>query len=151
MLQARDDVQALYSADIRGWARKVRADRRLVPADASISRVSRTCGSTVTLDVRYEGETITALGYHTRSCTLGMATTAVMVQLAPGRSFQEIDMAGQMLTRLLAGEDVRFPSDWEVLAMLAAARAFPSRHGAILLPFDILQRANFRTAPAADT
>ncbi|HHG5368185.1 TPA: iron-sulfur cluster assembly scaffold protein [Pseudomonas aeruginosa] len=142
---ARDDLQALYSTDIRKWASKVRADRRLVPANASITHVSRTCGSTVTLDICYEGETIVALGYRTRACTLGMAATAVVAQIAPGHTQDEIAGIRQQLARFLAGEEVLFPPAWTVLTMFSAARRFPARHDAILLPFDILlPRDNLR-------
>jgi len=132
------DPSTLYSDQVRGWARKVRADKRLAAPDASITRTSRLCGSTITLDVRHRDDTITALGWYTRTCSLGMAATAVLVHAAPGRRFEEVGTAGQQLACLLAGAEADFPAGWEMLAMFSAARELTVRHGAILLPFEIM-------------
>jgi len=132
------DPGTLYSDEVRGWARKVRADKRLVKPDASITRTSRICGSTVTLDICQSKDTITALGWRTRACSLSMAATAAVVHTAPGRKFSEVYTAGQQLARLLAGTEADFPAGWEMLAMFSAARELTARHGAILLPFEIM-------------
>lgn len=135
------DLDNLYQARVRNWARKVRNDARLVPADLTVSRTSPLCGSTLALDIRHDGRFVTALGYRARACTLGMASTAVVVAKAPGQSFAEIGEAGAQLAALLAGENVVFPDHWAELGMFTAARAFPTRHGSIMLPFDALAEA----------
>jgi len=135
------DLDALYQARVRNWARKVRNDARLVPADLTVSRTSPLCGSTLALDIRHDGRLVTALGYRARACTLGMASTAVVVAKAPGQSFAEIGEAGAQLAALLAGVDVNFADYWAELGMFTAARAFPTRHGSIMLPFDALAEA----------
>lgn len=135
------DLAQLYEARVRDWARKVRNDARLAPADLTVSRTSPLCGSTLALDIRHEGEVVTGLGYRARACTLGMASTAVVAAKAPGRSFGEIAETGARLAALLAGEDVVFADHWAELGMFTAARAFPTRHGSIMLPFDALAEA----------
>ncbi len=135
------DLDDLYQARVREWARKVRNDARLMPADLTVSRTSPLCGSTLALDIRHEENVVTALGYRARACTLGMASTAVVVVKAPGRRFAEIGEAGAQLAALLAGENVVFPNHWAELGMFTAARAFPTRHGSIMLPFDALAEA----------
>lgn len=135
------DLAQLYEARVRDWARKVRNDARLAPADLTVSRTSPLCGSTLALDIRHKGEVVTALGYRARACTLGMAATAVVAAKAPGRSFGEIAETGAQLAALLAGEDVVFADHWAELGMFTAARAFPTRHGSIMLPFDALAEA----------
>lgn len=136
------DLAALYQRDLRDWAAQVRADRRLVPADASITRTSRTCGSSVTLDIRRDGGRILELGWRTRACTLGMASTAVVMRNAPGQSLAEVAQVAEALRRLLAGEDVSFPRPWQDLARFTAARSFPARHNSIMLPFEALIEAS---------
>jgi len=133
-----DDPRVLYGDAVKRWARQVRVDRRLRQPDLSISRTSRICGSTVTLDICHRGEIITALGYRTRACSLGMAATAVLVHTAPGRGFQEVGLAGQWLADLLTGAQRQVPAGWEALLMFSAARTLVARHGSILLPFDII-------------
>jgi NifU-like protein involved in Fe-S cluster formation len=135
------ELRALYEERVRGWARRVRCDARLAPADLVVVRTSPACGSTLTLDVRWEGDRIVALGYRARACTLGMASAAVVVATAVGESFADVLAAGRSLAELLAGAEARFPEPWRELEMFAAARAFPSRHGSIMLPFEALREA----------
>ena len=132
---------------MRDWARRVRDDVRLVPADLCVTRTSPLCGSTLTLDVRSENGRIVGLGHRARACTLGMASTAIVVGRAKGARFAEIAEAGEALAALLAGEDARFPPAWRELDVFVAARAFPSRRGSILLPFEALAEAESRLSP----
>lgn len=132
------ELAALYRHDLRDWAAQVRNDRRLVPADASITRTSRTCGSSVTLDIRRHEDRILELGWRVRACTLGMAATAVVVRHAPGRRFDDVAGVAAMVGDLLNGEDVVFPDGWRDLAAFQAARNFPARHNSIMLAFAAL-------------
>lgn len=134
-------LEALYTRGLRDLATSIRADRRLVPADISVTRRSRTCGSSVTLDVRLDGDRLAALGWRTRACTLSMGATAVIVAHAPGRTFLEIARIAELLRRLLEGKDVSFPKPWGDLKMFAAAQNLRARHGAIMLPFEVLAEA----------
>lgn len=142
------DLAALYQDRVRHWAARVRNDRRLSPADFTVTKKSPVCGSALTLDVRAQGRTIQELGYRVRACTLGMASAAVVVATAPRRPVEETLAAGQVLRKLLAGEEVTFPAPWEALEMFVAARDFPTRHGSILLPFEALTEAFSSSAPA---
>lgn len=135
------DLAALYQERVRHWAARVRNDRRLSPADVTVTKKSPICGSALTLDVRAQDRTVTELGYRVRACTLGMASAAVVVATAPGRAAEDTLAAGQRLRELLTGEDTRFPAPWEALEMFIAARDFPTRHGSILLPFEALAEA----------
>lgn len=134
-------IAELYRRELRELASKVRADKRLQSAELTVARTSRTCGSTVTLDIAQLNGVISDLGWRTRACTLGMAATAAVISHAPGKSFAECSRIGEDLRRLLAGEEVTFPAEWRDLSMFKAARALPERHGSILLPFDALEEA----------
>lgn len=142
------ELTALYQSDLRDWAAQVRKDTRLVPAGVSITRNSRTCGSSVTLDIRRDEDRILELGWRTRACTLGMASTAIVVRNASGRSFAEIAQAADTLRRLLRGDDVSFSRQWEDLAKFTAARNFPARHNSIMLPFEALAEASLSDGTA---
>lgn len=136
------EFAALYRRDLRDLAAQVRNDRRLVPADFSITRNSRTCGSSVTLDIRCDLDRILELGWRTRACTLGMASTAVVVRNAPGQDFAEVEKAAYTLRCFLKGGDVSFPRQWEDLAKFKVARSFTARHNSIMLPFEALAEAS---------
>lgn len=140
-MTANAELAALYQRDLRDWAAQVRNDKRLVPANISVTRISRICGSSVTLDIRHNKDRILEIGWRTRACTLGMASTAVVVRNALGQSFADVAHAGETLRRFLAGEDVSFSGKWGDLAKFSGARNYPTRHNSIMLPFEALAEA----------
>lgn len=135
------DLASVYSRRLRELAAKVRVDKRLVPAEMTVTRTSRSCGSSVTLDIRRDGDTITALGWRTRACTLGMAATAIVVDQAQGRRLRDVVEVAERLRLLLAGADEAIPPPWNDLMVFSAARDLTARHGSIMLPFEALIHA----------
>jgi NifU-like protein involved in Fe-S cluster formation len=81
-----------------------------------------------------------------RACAVGQASAAIFARHAAGRSAQQIS---QSLTELEAwlAHDGELP-DWPGLAVLEPARAYPARHGAMLLPWKAAVAALSSTAPA---
>lgn len=136
------DLAALYQPRIRELASRVRNDKRLELPDVTVTCRSPVCGSTLTLDVSYSGETISELGWRSRACTLGMASTAIFVKAAIEQSADQIAQAGKALEQLLAGcADITFDERWSSLSLFEAAREFPSRHRSIMLPFNAAEEA----------
>ena len=106
------------------------------PADPSLplhgQARSRSCGSTLAADVGVDGEgRIAALGLQVRACAVGQAAAAVFAGAALGRRLDDIEAAHTALTAWLAGEGGR--PDWPGIEAIEPARAFPARHGAIML------------------
>ena len=62
-----------------------------------------------------------------------------------GASPRELAAARDALAAFLAGERDD-PGDWPGLEALAAARGYPARHGAILLPFEAVAEAAAQAA-----
>jgi len=132
------DLSSLYHCEIRTWAREVRNDRRLTKPDVTITKTSRTCGSSLTLDLSVETDSVVQIGWMARACTLGMASLAILVDAAPGLTLCEIEQARLMLRKLLQEGSASFSQQWNALALFTAARQFPGRHESILLPFDAI-------------
>jgi NifU-like protein involved in Fe-S cluster formation len=95
---------------------------------------SPTCGSTLAMDLAVDEQgRIERLGMRVRACAVGQAAAAIFAQHAVGRSGDELAL---MLSGLEAWLDGKEPApDWPDLATIAAAREYPGRHGAILLPW----------------
>jgi NifU-like protein involved in Fe-S cluster formation len=126
----------LYTRDILRLAAAIPHQRRLDQPQASAERSSPVCGSRVVVAVALDSEgRVAELGQEVRACALGQASAALMGAHAIGRTADELGQARDALAAYLAGarED---PGDWPGLAVFAAARAYPARHAAILLPFD---------------
>jgi len=95
---------------------------------------SATCGSTLALDLDLDAAgRIGRFGMTVRACAVGQAAAAVFARHARGRGADDIAAALAGLETWLAGE-APLP-DWPGLAPLEPARAYPARHGAMLLPW----------------
>ncbi|RPF70280.1 iron-sulfur cluster assembly scaffold protein [Aurantiacibacter spongiae] len=92
------------------------------------------CGSTLALDLDLdEGGNVAALGLRSHACAVGQASAAVFARHVRQRSRGEIVAAHAALRAWLAGEGAL--PDWPDLELIAAARDYPGRHEAILLPW----------------
>jgi NifU-like protein involved in Fe-S cluster formation len=108
------------------------------PADPSLplhgQARSKSCGSTLALDIGVDADgRIETLGLQVRACAVGQAAAAIFARAAPGRTSEDMQAALAALTEWLAGAG-DLPG-WPGLAAIAPARAFPARHGAIMLPW----------------
>ena len=125
----------LYNRDILALAV---ATAEYLPNPGAGHRVSRRaplCGSAIILDLDSDGDgLITRVGLHVEACALGQASAALLARHAPGRSLTEIRAARDTMAAWFKGEG-EVPG-WPGFDLLAPARDYPARHGAILLPFD---------------
>lgn len=142
----------LYNTAILRLAATIPHGRRLEAPQATVEKRSPVCGSRVTVDVNIDADgRICAFGQEVRACALGQASASVMGSHAVGRTGAELVAAEDDLAEYLTGRRAD-PGDWPGLAIFAAARAHPSRHAAILLPFAAAAEAAERAwaALAAD-
>jgi NifU-like protein involved in Fe-S cluster formation len=95
---------------------------------------SPTCGSTLSLDLDIDAAGhVERLGMRVRACAVGQAAAAIFAREAVGRDQAELAGALSQLEDWLAHKG-EVP-DWPGIAPLVPARAYPARHGAILLPW----------------
>ena len=126
---------SLYNRDILALA--VATAEYLPNPDAQyrVSKRAPLCGSAIILDLDTDGAgRVTSVGMHVEACALGQASAALLARHAPGRGLAEIRVARDEMAGWFAGKDV--VPDWPGFELLAPARDYPARHGAILLPFD---------------
>lgn len=107
------------------------------PLDESLPRQGSarapTCGSTVELGVDIDSSgAISRIGLRARACAIGQSAAAIFAQSAKGKSAADISAAKAEIEAWLNGAEL--PA-WPGFAAIAAARAYPARHGAILLPW----------------
>ena len=93
---------------------------------------SPACGSVLMLSLALDGAgNIAGLGLRAQACAVGQASAAVFAASARGRSRSEIAKAAESIAAWLQSGGPE--PTWPGLAAIAAARAYPARHGAILL------------------
>ena len=95
---------------------------------------SRSCGSTLRMGVTVDDAgRIERIGMRVAACAVGQASAAIFATAAPGRTPGELADTLAALEAWL-GDNGTAP-EWPGLDMLAPARAYPARHGAMLLPW----------------
>jgi len=109
---------------------------RLDAPDGASTKVSRVCGSVVTVEVKLKNGVISEIAVHPKACALGQAATAVLAMHAIGATPAEIVAARDGLKAMLkegaASPQGRF---WE-LRHLEGVRHYPPRHASTMLAFD---------------
>src|SRR5690625_126358 len=136
------ELAALYQKRIRDLAGRIRVDRRLSDPQVTVTRRSLVCGSMVTLDIDFEGGRVERIGFRTRACSLGTASTAIVVDAGPGQNQLQFQQAAQALRSLLAEDGQPLsPACLEALEVFSASFPFPGRHDSIMLPFAAVEEA----------
>ncbi len=96
---------------------------------------SRLCGSALAVALALDDAgQIAALGIRAHACAIGQAAAHAFASGAKGRTRAAITQTRRALEDWLTG-GAAMP-DWPGLAVIAPARAHPSRHGAIVLAWD---------------
>lgn len=141
-------AERLYTPEMLGLAVEL---AEWPPLDSPARRAevrSPTCGSTLAMDLSLDRDgRIDRLGMRVRACAVGQASAAIFARHAAGRDAGQIKLA---LAKLEAWLDDQGPApDWPDLVMVAAARDYPARHGALLLPWRAAAAALSSTASAS--
>ena len=126
----------LYSPEILRLALGAAMHPRLDAPHGSAEARTPTCGSRILLDVALTpGGDVARVGMDVHACAVGQAAAGILARGAPGRDVGRIRAARAGLAEWLAGDRAVVP-DWPGIEALVAARAYPARHAALLLPFD---------------
>ncbi len=126
----------IYSRRILELAAHIPHLGRLPDADASATARSKLCGSTVTVDLKLDGDVVTAFAHDVKACALGQASSAIMGQHVIGSTADELRDVRQTASRLLKADGKPPEGKWEDLKVLEPLRDHKARHASILLTFD---------------
>jgi len=109
---------------------------RLEAPDGASTKVSRVCGSVVTVELKLRDGVVSAIAVHPKACALGQAATGVLAMHAIGATPEQIRQARDDLRAMLkegaAAPGGRF---WE-LRHLEGVKDYPARHASTMLAFD---------------
>ena len=110
---------------------------RLADADASATALSKLCGSTVTIDLKMEGDTVTDFAHEVKACALGQASSSIMASHIVGSKADELRALREGMRKMLK-EKGEPPADgkWADIAVLEPVRDYKARHASTMLTFD---------------
>jgi NifU-like protein involved in Fe-S cluster formation len=126
----------IYSRRILELAADIPHLGRLPEPDASATVHSKVCGSTVTVDVKLDGNVVTAFAHEVKACALGQASSSIMGRNIIGATIEELREVRDAASRLLKAHGESPLGKWEDLKVLEPLRDYKARHASILLTFD---------------
>lgn len=110
---------------------------RLSDGQASATAHSRLCGSTVTVDIKMDGDTVTDFAHEVKACALGQASSSIMARHVIGSKAGELRQLRETVRKMLKenGEPPR-EGKWADIAVLEPVREYKARHASTMLTFD---------------
>ncbi len=135
-----NDNDSLYQDAIKQFARAAHGQGQLPAASGEAKLDNPLCGDRVRMQVAAISGDIAAVAHETKGCLLCRAAASLVGLRAAGQDVDGIEAVVHGLERMLqVGAPV--PPGWSELSMFEPARAYPSRHGCVLLPFRTLLAA----------
>ena len=129
---------------------------RLAAPDASSTKTSKLCGSTVVVDVAVKDGRVVDFAQDVRACALGQASAAVLGAHVVGAELSEVEVARDALSAMLKANGPPPAGRFADLAVLLVVKDYPARHASTLLAFEAaveavraaVQAQSTRTTPA---
>jgi NifU-like protein involved in Fe-S cluster formation len=127
----------VYNAKILDLAGNIPRLGRLANPDATATAHSKLCGSTVTVDLKMEGDTVTDFAHDVKACALGQASSSIMARHVVGAKASELRALRDGVRKMLK-ENGPPPvnGEWADIAVLEPVRDFKARHASTMLTFD---------------
>jgi len=134
---AENMLNEVYNKRILALAAEIPRIGRLEAPDASATAHSKLCGSTVTIDLKMDGDTVTDFAHEVKACALGQASSSIMARHVVGAKAGELRDLRDSVRRMLK-ENAAPPADgkWADIAVLEPVRDYKARHASTLLTFD---------------
>src|SRR6202047_2373577 len=90
-----------YNSRILELAGNIPRIGRLAAPDASATAHSKLCGSTVTIDLKMDGDTVTDFAHEVKACALGQASSSIMARNVVGAKAEELRRLRESVRTLL--------------------------------------------------
>lgn len=134
-------LDEVYNRRILELAASIPRIGRLPAPDASATAHSRLCGSTVTVDLRMDGETVTDFAHEVKACALGQASSSIMARHVIGSRPDELRSLRETVRKMLKENGPPPGGKWADIAVLEPVRDYKARHASTLLTFDAVVSA----------
>jgi NifU-like protein involved in Fe-S cluster formation len=130
-------LNEVYNKRIIELAGSIPRIGRLPAADASATAHSKLCGSTVTVDVKMDGDTVTDFAHEVKACALGQASSSIMARNVIGAKADELRAMRETVRKMLKENGAPPASGkWADIAVLEPVRDYKARHASTMLTFD---------------
>lgn len=131
----------VYNSRILELAGNIPRLGRLSAPDASATAHSKLCGSTVTIDLKMDGDTVTDFAHDVKACALGQASSSIMARHVVGARADELRSLRENVRRMLKENGSPPSGEWADIAVLEPVRDYKARHASTMLTFDAVVSA----------
>ncbi len=132
----------VYNRRILELAANIPRLGRLEHPDGTATAHSKLCGSTVTVDLKMDGDTVVDFAHQVKACALGQASSSIMARNVVGAHAAELRQLRESVRRMLK-ENAAPPATgkWAEVAVLEPVRDYKARHASTMLTFDAVVSA----------
>jgi NifU-like protein involved in Fe-S cluster formation len=134
-------LSEVYNKRILELAGNIPRLGRLPQPDATATAHSKLCGSTVTVDLRMDGDTVTDFAHEVKACALGQASSSIMARNVIGAKAPELRALRENVRKMLKENAGPPDGKWADIAVLEPVRDYKARHASTLLTFDAVVSA----------
>src|SRR5438876_8432252 len=134
-------LNEVYNRRILGLAEGIPRLGRLEKPDATATAHSKLCGSTVTVDLKMDGDAVTDFAHEVKACALGQASSSIMAANVIGAKAEELRALRETVRRMLKDSGAPPAGKWADIAVLEPVRDYKARHASTMLTFDAVTAA----------
>jgi NifU-like protein involved in Fe-S cluster formation len=131
----------VYNEKILALAGNIPRLGRLSDSDASARAHSKLCGSTVTVDLKMDGNTVSDFAHDVKACALGQASSSLMARHIIGAKADELRDLRETMRKMLKENGPSPSGKWADFAVLEPVRDYKARHASTMLTFDAVAQA----------
>ncbi len=131
----------VYNSQILELAGNIPRIGRLPDADASATAHSKLCGSTVTVHLKMDGDTVSDFAHEVKACALGQASSSIMARNVVGARAAELRELREAVRRMLKENGKPPEGRWKQIQVLEPVRDYKARHASTMLTFDAVVSA----------
>jgi NifU-like protein involved in Fe-S cluster formation len=134
-------INEVYNQRILALAADIPRLGRLDTPDGSATAHSKLCGSTVTVDLKMDGDVVTDFAHQVKACALGQASSSIMARNVVGANAAELRELRESVRRMLKESASPPGGKWGDVAVLEPVREYKARHASTMLTFDAVVSA----------
>jgi nitrogen fixation protein NifU and related proteins len=132
-------IQGLYQEMILDHYRRPRNKGELAEADETVVMKNPLCGDEITVQLKYDGDSVSDIGFSGRGCSISQASASMMTQLVKGRNIEEIEsLRGRFRDMVMGTENAADDQSLGSLRAFGGVSKFPARVKCALLAWDAL-------------
>jgi nitrogen fixation NifU-like protein len=134
-------LDELYKEVILDHYRAPRNKGRIDPHDIALERNNPLCGDELELFLRFGGDTLEAIGFEGKGCSISQASASMMTEKIESIPIKDAVGLAESIKRMMAGEEEGDPGELGDLVSLKGVVKYPVRIKCALLSWNTLLEA----------